>query len=61
MLKVGDYKPEVLRHVLDKVIALAEKGLIKPAAGKEYYVSQLAEAHTALENRTTMGKVIVKW
>jgi len=61
MLKVGQNKPQVLIRVLNEVVSLAQKGLIKPAAGKEYNINQLVEAHNALENRTTMGKLEVRW
>jgi len=61
MLKVGQNKPQVLMRVLNEVVSLAGKGLIKPAAGKEYRAEQLVEAHNALENRSTMGKLVVRW
>ena len=61
MLKVGQNKPLELTRVLNEIVSLAEKGLIKPAAGKEYSINQLTEAHNALENRTTMGKLVVRW
>ncbi len=61
MLKVGDNKPQILKRVLTEVVSLAEKGLIKPAGGKEFAVADLASAHNALESRTTIGKIVVKW
>ncbi len=61
MLKVAENKPEVLFTIMNELLALQKKGLIRPRAGKEYPVARLAEAHAALENRSTMGKVVIRW
>lgn len=61
MLRIADHKPEILQHVMKEVISLAEKKLIVPAGGKDYSITQLAEAHDALESGKTIGKLIVKF
>ena len=61
MLRVGDNQPMVMAELIGSLKELIEQGKIIEAGGKEYPVSQLAEAHTALENRSTIGKVVVKW
>ena len=61
MLKVAENKPEVLFSVLNELILLEKNGLIMPSEGKEYPITKLNEAHAALENRTTIGKIVVRW
>jgi NADPH:quinone reductase-like Zn-dependent oxidoreductase len=61
MLKIGREKPEIISRILREVVALAEKKVLTPSADQEFSVSQLAEAHYALEQRKTLGKVVVKW
>ena len=61
MLRVGDNQQVAMSEVISGLTELIEQGKIKEAGGREYPVSQLAEAHTALENRSTMGKVVVSW
>lgn len=61
MLRIADNKPEAFQRALKGVIALAETGAIKPTVGREYTSSELAAAHSYLENRASIGKVAVKW
>jgi NADPH2:quinone reductase len=61
MLKMADNKLQLFSHMLDEVVSLAEKGVLKPLPGIEYKISELAMAHSALEKRKTQGKVVVKW
>ncbi len=61
MLKIGQYKPEILQHCMQSVVKLADEGKIKPHVGAMYSIDQLNEAHTALETRQTIGKVGVYW
>jgi NADPH2:quinone reductase len=61
ILKLGDYKPQVVAKCMQETVALAEKGVLKPVVHETYSVDQLAEAHKALENRGTIGKLAVKW
>jgi len=61
MLKIGKEKPEIISRVLREVVALGGKNVLTPSGGQEFPVSQLAEAHYALEQRRTLGKVVVKW
>ena len=61
MLRLADSKPEVIQRCLQGVVALADQGAIKSAGGLEFPVDQLAQAHQILEERKTMGKVMVKW
>lgn len=61
MLRVADHKPMLLKHCLQSVVELAEKGEIDPVVGAVFNADQLGEAHAYVEGRKSMGKVIVKW
>ena len=61
MLRIADHKPDLLQRCLQGVVVLAKQGVITPAGGLEFPVEKLADAHRAVEERKTMGKVMVKW
>jgi NADPH2:quinone reductase len=67
LLKLGDYKPQIVAASLNDVVQMAlptsafPKGKIRPVVGGRYSVSELAQAHEALENRGTIGKLSVFW
>jgi NADPH2:quinone reductase len=61
MLRVADYRPNVLQYCLESVVAAAKEGRLQPHVGKVFGHKQLAEAHAFVEGRKSMGKVIVKW
>ncbi|MGY8927589.1 MAG: quinone oxidoreductase family protein, partial [Flavobacteriales bacterium] len=61
ILKIADNKPMVLKHCLTEVFKLYQSGKVKPQSGGSYSAHQLNEAHTALENGLTTGKLIVNW
>jgi NADPH:quinone reductase-like Zn-dependent oxidoreductase len=61
MLKIGQYKPDILQTCMQNVVKLAQEGKIDPHVGGVYPVSQLNEAHTSLEMRKTIGKIGIVW
>jgi len=61
MLRIADNHPEWLKVCLESVVALAQKGEIKPLVGAVFSADKLADAHRFVETRQSMGKVIVKW
>lgn len=61
MLKIGDNKPELLKHCLDEVVKLRINNQIKPLIGAVYEAKDIAKAHTLVEDRSSVGKVVVKW
>jgi len=61
MLKVADNKPDVLNRCMRSVVDGHEQGFLKPAVGGEFSVDEIAKAHTLLESRKSVGKVIIKW
>ena len=61
MLNIADYKPEVIERCLAKVMKLYEEGIFEPTVAKIFDVKDIAIAHDFLENRKSIGKVVVKW
>ncbi len=61
MLRIADDKPEILQYCMQNLVKLAEEGKIEPKVFKIYPIDELNEAHTALENRETIGKVGIIW
>ena len=61
MLRIADHRPQVLQHCMVSVVKAASEGQLKPFVGKVFKHTQLAEAHEFVEQRKSMGKVIVTW
>jgi len=61
MLKIGDNKPKLLKKCLTEVTQLIKDGKLTPHVGGEFLASNIADAHDFLENRKSIGKIIVKW
>lgn len=61
MLEISDNRPDILQHCLQSVVKLVEEKKIMPHTGANYPITQLAEAITALENRKSIGKIVVEW
>lgn len=61
MLKVGDNKPKLLNKCLVEVTQLIKDGKLNPHVGGEFMVDKIGDAHELLENRKSIGKIIVKW
>ena len=61
MLKIGDFRPDILAHGFKEVASLYKQGILKPHIGKVFDHTQLPEAHDWLEERKSIGKGIVKW
>lgn len=57
MLRIADFKRELLQHAMQEVIKLGMAGKVDPHVGAMYPIEELNEAHLALEKRQTMGKV----
>ncbi len=61
ILKLGDYKPQLIAKCLKAVIVDAEAGKLNPVVQKTYKIEELNTAHLALEKRGTIGKTVVFW
>lgn len=61
MLKIAEEKPDKIAMVMQEVIQMQQNGILRPHVGGEYAIDQLADAHSFLESRKSMGKLVVKW
>ncbi|MEL6123367.1 MAG: zinc-binding dehydrogenase [Bacteroidota bacterium] len=61
MLRIADDRPDVLNRCLRGAVEMHAKGVITPLSGGVYPIEELAEAHEALEQRQTMGKLAITW
>ena len=61
MLRIADYKPQLFQNIFTGVMEMAEKGVIKPVLSKNYKPEEIAEAHSYLESRQSIGKITVSW
>lgn len=61
MLHIADFKPGIIERCLSKVMELYSEGVFVPTIAKIFDVNNIAEAHAFLENRKSIGKVVVKW
>ncbi len=61
MLRIADYRPEVIQHCLQEVIKGTKNNYLDPTIAKVFSIDELADAHTYLEDRKSIGKVSIKW
>ena len=61
MLRIADYKPDILKYCMDNVIQLLEDGKINPHVGEMYDAKDIYKAHDDMEKRKTIGKVGIVW
>jgi NADPH:quinone reductase-like Zn-dependent oxidoreductase len=61
MLATAGSHPGVIERCLAEVVPRALTGEFKPVVGHIYGIDRLAEAHSALERKQTVGKLAVRW
>ena len=61
MLKVADYRPEIIQRTLKSVLYLLKKHEIEPYVGKEYHANDIHAAHEFFESRQSIGKIVMHW
>jgi len=61
MLKIGDDRPNQLTACLNGVMRLHKSGVVRPVLDKEFNYTEIAEAHSRLEFRKSIGKIAVRW
>lgn len=53
------FRPELVKNTMELVIKFLENDQLKPIIGKEYPLSEAAEAHRFVESRRSIGKVLI--
>lgn len=61
MLKVADYKPQVIQFCLQSVFDLYKRGVLKPVIKSVFTADEVYLAHELVENRKSIGKVVCKF
>ena len=61
LLKIGDDHPAMITRCLAEVIKLYNEGIFLPTINKVFDASDISIAHQYLEERKSMGKVVIKW
>lgn len=61
MLNIGDQQPQILKRCMDEVVKLVKLGELKPIVGARFQVEEVAKAHSLLESRDSIGKIVVYW
>jgi len=61
MLKLADNRPDIVQHCLNRVMELYVDGTLDPVPGQIFSAEKIADAHAALESRSSIGKVAVRW
>ena len=58
---IGDFKPHLFADIFDGVIHDTEQGIIRPVLAKTFSASEIAEAHSFIESRQSIGKIVLEW
>jgi NADPH:quinone reductase len=53
------HRPDVVREAIDEVLALWQEGAVKPLVGATFALEQAADAHRLIEERRSVGKVVL--
>ena len=61
MLKIADHRPDMIAESFNGVSRLYHQGILKPHVDKVYRQDQLDQAQAHMEDRKSMGKVVVAW
>jgi NADPH2:quinone reductase len=61
MLRIADYRPELIGAAMEAVIQLVKEKKIPRPLGHSFHVNNLSKAHELLEKRQTTGKLAIYW
>ena len=61
MLKIADYRPEVMKESLKTLIEAYRAGKIQVCVGGVFDSNEMAKAHDLLEGGKSKGKISVRW
>jgi NADPH:quinone reductase len=53
------HRPDVVREAIGEVLALWREGVVKPLVGATFPLADAAEAHRLIEERRSVGKVVL--
>jgi NADPH:quinone reductase len=53
------HRPDLVREAIGELVALWEEGAVKPLVGATFPLSEAAEAHRLIEERRSVGKVVL--
>jgi NADPH2:quinone reductase len=53
------HRPDVVREAIGELVGLWEEGAINPLVGATFPLSEAAEAHRLIEERRSVGKVVL--
>lgn len=60
MLKIADFRRDIISLEFSEVAKLYRDGILQPHVGKVFSSDQLADAHAWMEDRKSIGKVVVQ-
>lgn len=61
MLQIADHQPHIIERTLAAVMKLNSAGIFIPEIAKVFSATDIGKAHDYLENRKSIGKVVVQW
>lgn len=61
VLRIADHRPDLIAEAVSGLSQQLAAGTIAPVSGGVFSIDALAEAHSKLEDRASMGKLAVKW
>jgi NADPH2:quinone reductase len=53
------HRPEIVREATAEIVALWEAGAVRPLVGATFPLAQAGEAHRLIEERRSVGKVVL--
>lgn len=61
MLKLMRAHPQSLKTILDEILKLLREKKISTPIGERFPIDKLFEAHSHLQSRKSIGKIVVEW
>ena len=61
MLRMADHRPEVVARCLKAVAELSASGELQPRVGARFPAEEIAKAHRYMEERSSVGKIVMSW
>jgi NADPH2:quinone reductase len=53
------HNPEIVAEALGELLALWERGAVRPLVGAELPLAEVEQAHELVESRRSVGKVVL--